>query len=146
MSSTNVVAINPGIPVSGDILSGNSTTNNGTIITIPAGRTWVGSINISGSVVIPAAQANAADARPNVTSQGTNVTPAAGTFLAKAICQVGANAAAGTVGGSSQNSLCVYPVYVQSPSSNSTSLQFSFTVTGTGATGLFSASANGILL
>jgi len=58
----------------GDVVCGSRTTA-GTIITIPAGRQWCGSIMISASAT------TAGTATPTVTVTGTNASPANGTVV-----------------------------------------------------------------
>lgn len=52
-----------------------SRTSTGTILTIPAGRQWCGSIMISASVAVAGA------GTPNVTISGTNASPASGSVV-----------------------------------------------------------------
>lgn len=65
----------PIAPVATNILAGSSNANGGTIITIPANRTWVGTVWTTG------VGAAAGAATMDVHTAGATVTPAAGTLL-----------------------------------------------------------------
>lgn len=96
-----------------------------TLITIPAGRTWQGSVAAEAS-------ATAAAASAVISTAGTGVVPAAGNLLV-----VDALGAAGGLGDSNANNMA--NVYVSAPAGNAVTL--TATIVGTG-----SCSANGILL
>ncbi len=74
-----------------------ATTGATTLITIPAGRTWIGTIGASCSCAEAAAGAVAAQATATFTTVGGTATPAAGTYFVVQ-AQAGANVAAGLVG------------------------------------------------
>lgn len=69
------------VPDVGNILSGSTSTDNGTLITIPAGRIWRGQVSLAATVRI-ASNTAASLATPRVTVVGAGATPANGTALA----------------------------------------------------------------
>lgn len=101
-----------------------------TIITVPAGRTWVGTISASASTDEVAAGAIAGQALMVVTTAGAGVVPAAGTILA---CQAlaGANAATGLSGTQGANTTGPIPFTIVAPAGNAVTVQATFTGTGT---------------
>jgi len=120
------------------ILSGSATAaNNGspqTIITIPAGRTWNGSLAIS--MTNQATTGTSVSA--NINAAGAGVVPASTVHLLSVI--------AGTVGavaGDATNSNSTGDVTVSAPAANAVTL----TLTNTTATTCMSmANANGVLI
>lgn len=62
-----------------NILAGNATTS-GTIITIPAGRTWAGWVSLNASLMVAASGAQVSS-RPTVSIAGAGATPAAGVIF-----------------------------------------------------------------
>jgi hypothetical protein len=128
-----------------DILSGfqtfAATTAATTLITIPAGRTWVGTISVSVACQNAAANAATAQATGVVTTAGAGVTPAAGSYF-RCDALAGANVAAGLVGDSGDNFLSS-PFTVAAPVGNSVTVQVAATVSG--SSGQVSASAIGAL-
>lgn len=94
-------------PQASNIVAGSqsytSTQAATTIITIPAGTTWVGEVSISASSSTVAGSATAGQALGVVTTTGAGTTPAAGQVMD---CEArnGANAATGTVGSQGNNS------------------------------------------
>lgn len=61
---------------------GNSTTDNGTIITIPANARWTGSVTLSATLAA-ATVGSVTPAYPTVTIEGTGADPAPGTIVAQ---------------------------------------------------------------
>lgn len=118
-----------------------STTAATTLITVPQGRTWVGTVGASCSAQEAAAGTVAAQARAVITTAGTNVTPAAGTYLAVE-AKVGANAAGGTVGAQGNNAAWI-PLVVVAPAGNSVTVQVASTNAGTAS--VVDAFASGML-
>lgn len=118
-----------------------ATTAATTVLTVPAGRTWVGTVGVACSVANAAANATAGVSRAVVTTAGAGATPAAGTILAvEAKC--GANAATGTVG--SQNAVRQALTFtVVAPGGNAVTIQCATTVTGTA--GVVDVTATGAL-
>jgi hypothetical protein len=116
-----------------DILAGfqtfAATTAATTVITVPAGRTWVGTVSISVACSNAGANAVAAVATGLVTTAGAGATPAAGSYL-RCDAQAGANVAAGTVGDSGDNFLSS-PFILVAPTGNAVTLQATATIAGT---------------
>ena len=135
------------VPAAADMLSGHqafvATVGATTVITVPAGRTWVGAVALACDVALAAAVVTTGRAFAQVTTAGTGVTPAAGTYLS-CEARAGANAATGTVGSQESTSLVVPDFYVAAPAGNAVTLQMSATITGTD--GRVSVSAIGRLL
>lgn len=118
-----------------------ATTAATTVLTVPAGRTWVGTLNISASVTNAAVNAVQGQARAVVTTAGAGVTPAAGT-IAAVEARAGANAATGTVGTQGNAHINVNAVVV-APAGNAVQIQVTTTIAGTA--GVVDISANGSL-
>jgi hypothetical protein len=136
VSGSNPIPTSGSAPVAANILDGfvshTATTGATTVITVLAGRTWVGTVSIATTTSVAAASATAGQARGVVATAGTNVTPAAGTVGAcEARC--GANAATGTVGSQSSNSV-QFPLTVIAPAGNSVTVTLASTIAGTAAT------------
>lgn len=137
-SNSTPLAILPNAPTAANILSGNATVSNSaaasTIITIPAGRTWYGNIDLE---TCNTGAANAGFTYASVIVTGTNATPASGTVILKAITHPGGNTApsadAQTVG-----------TYVVAPVGNSVTVQIQLDTAATTFGG--SASCNGYLI
>ncbi len=131
--SSATVTTKPLTPAGADILSGGVQVDNSstptTFLTIPAGRTWVGSVAVCGSN----ADTTQSLATSSVTTAGTNAIPAPGTVIAQVISR---RDSAATV-------MTHYPVYVTAPAGNSVTLQLTNS-RGTTYSGV--ASANGVLL
>lgn len=136
-----------GAPGAADIVSGHqeftATTAATTVITVPAGRTWVGSIAIACDVALDAAVTTQGRAIATVTTAGAGVTPAAGTYFSPE-ARAGANATAGLVGTQGATSLVVPDFYVVAPAGNAVTVQAAATITGTA--GRVSVSAIGRLI
>lgn len=133
-----------GAPAIANILAGRqtftSTTGATTLITITAGKTWIGTIGASVDCNSAAALATACKANATFTTVGANITPAAGTYFA---CQAtsGANAATGTVGSQGAN-FCSMP-FIASCASGSCTIAVTTTQAGTAS--LVEASASGVM-
>lgn len=103
--------VTPVSPASGNILDGyqsfTSTTGATTLITITAGKTWIGQLAASVGCDEAAAGAVECKALAAFTTAGANISPAAGTYFG---CQAaaGANAATGVVGSENSN-FCTSP-------------------------------------
>lgn len=121
-----------------NILVGSATADAATIITIPAGRAWKGTVVLSAALGTAPAVAGAT-ADPTVSTAGTNVVPAAGVVLRTAL-RTGGGSAAATVGTNSQGTASI-PLTVIAPPGNAATL----TLQLGGATAA-SASASGELL
>lgn len=133
---TGTVSTNPATVTAANILSGSATASNTasaqTIITIPAGRTWYGTVSAE---IVQTAGTGLVSA--NINTAGAGVTPAAAVNL----CTVSATAV--TAAGNVSDQQTSGPFYVVAPGGNSVTL----TLTNTSATTNVShASALGILL
>jgi hypothetical protein len=115
----------PGFPSSSEIIC-NTRTTTGTLITIPAGKWYTGNISMTASVAALGASA------PVVTTAGTDVSPAAGTVIAR--CD-----SAGLLASASSNS-SYQEIIVLAPSENDVTLEFT-----AGASGVSSATVNGYI-
>lgn len=107
------------------IINGSRSTT-GTILTVPAGQQW------SGSVLLTASVAVAGTSAPQVTTAGTNVTPASGSIVHRLSVS---GLALTTVGDSA-----TLEVVVRAPEENSVTLEFT-----AGASGTSTVTANGFL-
>lgn len=110
-------------------LSHTSTTGATTLLTVPAGRTWVGIVAIAVAVAKDAAAATTGQVRAVIATAGTGVIPAAATILA-CEAKAGANVVAGLSGTQGSNSIAAR-VMVQAPAGNSVTLTLVSTVAGT---------------
>jgi hypothetical protein len=132
-------------PTAANILDGYltfaATTAATTLITIPAGRIWVGTIGASCSCAETAAAVNTAVARAVFTTAGAGVTPAAGTYFV-VDARAGQNAATGTAGTSSANYGSI-PFVVIAPAGNAVTIQVASS--NQGSTSVVDASAIGAL-
>lgn len=121
-----------------DVVVGRATANAATIITVPAGRIWRGTVVLSAALATAAATAGAT-ASPTVSVAGAGATPAAGVVLGLALA-TGGGAATGTVGTNSQDSVVV-PLVVVAPAGNAVTLTLQ-----TGGATTASATASGDLI
>lgn len=125
----------PFTPATADILSGGTRVNNSVtstaFLTVPAGRTWFGTVNSSCAATTVAS--TVVDAR--VVTVGTNVVPAAGTVLSLALCS--------GVSGNGTASAGPSPCYVTAPVGNSVTLNL---LLSSATTTSGSATATGVLL
>lgn len=117
----------PQRPVAADILGASHEVANGTItattlITIPAGRTWVGTLAINVTASTAAASTANAFVQGIFSVAGTNATPAAGNYLLVSAL-TGANAATGTVGTQNANYSAI-PFVAVAPAGNSITIQY----------------------
>ena len=110
-------------------LSHTSTTGATTLLTVPAGRTWAGTVTIVAAVAKDAAATTTAQARAVIATAGTGVVPAAGTILA-CEAKAGANAVGGVTGSQGGNSIAAR-VVVRAPVGNAVTLTLVSTVAGT---------------
>lgn len=133
-----VIAVASAPPAAANILTGRATANGGTVITVPAGRIWRGTVALSAALATAAATAGAT-ATPTVSTAGAGVTPAAGAVLGLALA-TGGGVATGTVGTNAQNSVAA-PLTVIAPAGNAVTLTLQ-----TGGATVASASAVGELV
>ncbi len=128
-------------PVAG-FTSATATTSAATLITIPPGRTWVGTVTISCSSTASAGSAVTGSAVGTVQTASTGaVLPPVGNILG-CVAQAAANAATGLSGSGSSNTVSAV-VTVVSPVGSTTKL--TTTVTISGSSGQVMSSANGVL-
>jgi len=120
------------------LIAGNTTAGAGTIITIAAGTTFYGTVQVSLSQVVAASGA-AVNATAAVQVSGAGASPANNTILCMAVASVPAQTASST--GTAQNSASVGPLYVTAPAGNAVTLILTVT---NGTT--FAGSAAGIIL
>lgn len=120
-------------PDAANVLTGRvattATTAATTIVTVPAGRTWVGTVGASVSCAVTAATATEGRASAVISTAGTGVTPAAGVYLG-VDAVAGANAATGTTGNGAANYGSA-PLAVVAPAGNAVTIQVATTNTGT---------------
>jgi len=119
-----------------DILCGSTTTSGGTIITIPAGRSWRGRVSLSASVVV-ATGGGAVNASARVSVAGAGSDPVAGDYL-----RMDLQAPASVLGavGTGDSGHTSTDMFVTAPAGNTVAL-----VLNTTNTTAQSASANGTL-
>lgn len=121
----------PQRPTASDILSGylqhTSTTSAATVITVPAGRTFVGTVAVSVAASKAAAATGNGLVSALIATAGPNVTPAAGTIFAVST-RIGANAAAGTAGTNGSN-FGEMPITVVAPAGNTVTVTLASTLT-----------------
>jgi hypothetical protein len=133
-----------GVPAASDInagfLSHTATTAAATLLTVPAGKVWVGEVVISCALSKAAAASGEGVARGVIATAGANVTPPAGTRLA-CEAKAGANAATGVVGTQGNNSVRTKMIVV-APAGNAVTLTLASTITNATA-GVVDASAIG---
>lgn len=115
----------PGQPNASEIICGSRTTT-GTLITIPAGKWYTGTLAVSAAVAVAGTSA------PTVTTAGTNVAPATGTVVGRAI-------ATGLLAAAAANGVPI-EVIVLAPPENDVTLEFT-----AGAAGASSATINGYI-
>lgn len=136
----------PQRPTAADIVTGylqhTSTTGAATVLTVAAGRTWVGVVTVSVAASKAAAATGNGLVSALIATAGTNVSPAAATVLAVS-ARIGANAATGTTGTSGSNSLAM-KMTITAPAGNSVTLSLASTLTST-TEGAVDASCFGVL-
>jgi len=115
----------PGFPAASEIVC-NSRTTTGTLITIPAGKWYTGTLTVTAAVAVAGTSA------PTVTTSGTNASPAAGTIVGRhSVTGLLAAAAAGS---------STTDVIILAPDENDVTLEFT-----AGAAGSSSATINGYI-
>jgi hypothetical protein len=121
------------IPAAANVLDGWLNAA-GTLLTIPAGRTWIGTISIAATLVNAAGGA-AAGARPTISTAGAGVVPAAGAVLG---CDLSVAVSAAAANGNQDSNFVSQRLVVVAPGGNavtlaaaaSTSTTASFAATG----------------
>ena len=107
-TAANPLATGSGVPAAANILTGSATADRATIITVPRGRTWVGSVSLSAGVVVPATQA-LRTATPSITVLGAGATPR---LVAKMGVAAAGGLAASVTGNQGNNAITVPNVVV----------------------------------
>lgn len=115
----------PGFPSSSEIIC-NTVAATGTLITIPAGKSYSGHLTISATVAV------AGTSIPTVSTAGTNVAPASGTVIGR----INLSGLALTTIASTGS----FEIIVRAPDENSVTLTFT-----AGASGTSSATINGYI-
>lgn len=132
-------------PSSANVLDGyatsNSTAGPTTLLTVPAGRTWVGTLTLQAAISNAAANAVNGNASVGMSIAGVGSTPPNGN-VAGVVALCGANAATGTVGSQDSTSVSV-PLTIIAPAGNSVLLQWTSSFAGT--SGLIIMMATGAL-
>lgn len=137
-AQSQVYAVPPFAPDPANILCGLATASGNTIITIPAGRVWQGTVVISANVLV-GINAAAVSASARISTAGAGVTPAAGDYIR---LDIGAPiTAVSALTGTSASGFISGVMLVAAPSGNSATLVLNTTNTTTQ-----SASAVGVLL
>lgn len=112
-----------GGPGADQILSGSRTTS-GTLLTVPAGNTFTGNLQLTAAVAVAGTSA------PTVSVSGTNAAPASGSIVARLnVTGLLASAAADSID---------TEIVVKAPPGNEITLEFT-----AGASGASSATVNG---
>lgn len=100
-----------------------------TFLTVPAGRTWVGTVSVNAAVGVAAASAADGQVTATVSVAGAGAAPPAGTVF-QVQAKAAANAAGGTVGTQGANSGST-PLTIVAPTGNAVNLQFATGFNGT---------------
>lgn len=108
------------------VLSGMATTNGSTIITIPAGKTWRGSISLSASLSASAGL-GASQVIPTVTIHGTDSDPVEGSVLTAVSVTTPPVHLLSLVGVSDNSSVNQSSVTIKSPPGNEVILRLNTT-------------------
>lgn len=125
-------------PDPSNILVGLAIANGGTIITVPAGRTWYGLVTLSGALTTAAA-AVGANGSVRASTAGAGAVPAAGDYVRLDLAAPGG--VLGALVGSQDSGQIQQSLYVSAPATNAVTLVMNSTNTT-----VQSASASGILL
>jgi hypothetical protein len=143
VTGTAPLPVASGAPAAANIrhgyLSFAATTSATTLVTVPAGRTWTGTLAVACATATAAASATAGVARAVVSVAGVGALPS-GTVLAVE-ARAAANAATGTAGDSG-NSTLECPLVVAAPAGNDVTIQVAATVTN----GVVDVTATGALV
>lgn len=127
--------IQTGVVVAADILCGRiattATTGATTLITIPAGRIWVGTIGASVALSIAAGTTAAGQATAQISVAGTDAAPTPGIYLG-VDARVGAPLATSTAGAQSSN-FGSASITAVAPAGNAITIQVATTNVGTSA-------------
>ena len=123
----------PQRPTAADIVTGylqhTATTGAATLLTVAAGRTWVGTVTVSVAASKAAAATGNGLVSALIATAGTGVAPAAGTVFAVS-ARIGANAASGLSGTQGANFGSI-PMTIVAPAGNAVTLTLASTLTST---------------
>lgn len=119
-----------------------ATTGATTLITVPAGRAWSGTISINVGVTVTAASTVTGNMQCVVSVSGAGAIPTAGSYF-QCNAVAGANAATGLTGSEAADSLGPIPFTVVAPAGNAVLVQSTVTLAGT--TGVSNVSVIGAL-
>lgn len=119
------------------VACGMTAVNGGTVLTVPAGRIWIGVVTLAVAAVVATA-GGAVNANARLSVVGANASPPAGDYM-----RVDANAPASVLGavGTAENAFGSTVMVIAAPPENPVTLQLN----STNAVSQ-SASANGLLL
>lgn len=138
--SHKAVSTTSAAPLAANVLNGVlevfATTAATTVITIPAGRTWVGTVGAAVAVGNAATNAAAGACSASITTAGTGVTPTAGQVMG-VYSYCGATGATSVAGTNGSNRMSM-PLVVVAPAGNTVTVRAA--VTCTGASAFFAAS------
>lgn len=112
------------VPVAANILDGNFDSTgaaSGTLITIPAGRTWIGYITTSVSAFVNANSSTGTNIFGYTTTAGAGATPSPSALIGKVQVLMAANSATGLTGTNETGSITVRVVAI-APVGNSITL------------------------
>lgn len=134
MAESGGTAPNTTTPTAANIADGFATatvTGATTLVTVPAGRTWVGYVGASAATAVTAAGTVEGQATAAITTaNGTGTpTPAAGTYC-RTDAVAGANAAGGTAGSSSASAVDGQRLVVVASAGGTALIQLSATIAG----------------
>lgn len=132
------VAVKPYTVDTSSILSGSTSTDAATIVTVAANQSFFGEVTLSGTLRT-ASNGGAADANPTVTVQGTSATPASGSVVIALVLRAPASALASP--GTVDSGFGRATIRVTAPAGNSVTLRLN-----TGGATAAQATVNGVIL
>lgn len=112
--------VSQNVPLATNVLDGSATANGGTIITIPAGRTWIGTAGVSIDAANPPVTANGRRTI-GIQTAGAGVSPAAGTNYVGASVNL-PDTIAGAVMGESQTADAFSQMVIVAPAANAVTM------------------------
>lgn len=112
--------VSQNVPSAANVLDGSATANGGTIITVPAGRTWIGTAGVSIDAANPPVTANGRRTI-GIQTAGTGVSPAAGTTYVGASVNL-PDTIAGAVMGESQTADAFSQMVIVAPITNAVTM------------------------
>lgn len=112
--------VSQNVPSAANVLDGSATANGGTIITVPAGRTWIGTAGVSIDAANPPVTVNGRRTI-GIQTAGAGVSPAAGTTYVGASVNL-PDTIAGAVMGESQTADAFSQMVVVAPAGNAVTM------------------------